>query len=235
MLLLAAVLSCAALIAQSTGEVRGKVLDPNGEPLPMANVYVELAGGLFGTTTDMDGKFILKPLASGTYSVKISFAGYQPAVVHGVTVRPDRITFLVDHAMAMNDALGGKEFEVIHYKRPLIDPEEPGKVSLLASEMKHDPTRKNPIDFIGKAFVGVTPTANGDGLYFKGSRSENMVYFVDGVKVTGRLTGIAPDAVNSITVYTGGLPARYGDVTGGVIAIETKSYMDVYQDRMRRE
>ena len=32
----------------------------------------------------------------------------------------------------------------------------------------------------------------------------------------------------SITIYTGGLPARYGDVTGGVVAIETKSYYDLY-------
>ena len=30
---------------------------------------------------------------------------------------------------------------------------------------------------------------------------------------------------------TGGLPARYGDVTGGVVAIETKSYFDLYQQR----
>ena len=47
------------------------------------------------------------------------------------------------------------------------------------------------------------------------------------------LTGVPPDAINSMTVYTGGLPARYGDVTGGVVAIETKSYFDLYQQQNR--
>ena len=68
-------------------------------------------------------------------------------------------------------------------------------------------------------------------LYFRGSRSDAMAYFVDGVKVSGSLTGVPPDGIASITMYTGGLPARYGDVTGGVVAIETKSYLDLYMQR----
>ena len=32
-------------------------------------------------------------------------------------------------------------------------------------------------------------------------------------------------------VYPGGLPAKYGDVTGGVVAIDTKSYFDLWQQR----
>ena len=70
-----------------------------------------------------------------------------------------------------------------------------------------------------------------DGLFFRGSRSENMCYFVDGVKLGARLSGVPNDAISSMSVYTGGLPARYGDVTGGVVAIETKSYFDLYQQR----
>jgi hypothetical protein len=35
-------------------------------------------------------------------------------------------------------------------------------------------------------------------------------------------------------VYTGGLPARYGDVTGGVIVIETKTYGEMYEAERRQ-
>jgi hypothetical protein len=31
------------------------------------------------------------------------------------------------------------------------------------------------------------------------------------------------------------LPAKYGDTTGGVIVIETKSYLEDYNDKMRRQ
>jgi outer membrane receptor protein involved in Fe transport len=58
-----------------------------------------------------------------------------------------------------------------------------------------------------------------------------MAYYVDGVKVTGTNPGVSPDAISRVSVYTGGLPACYGDVTGGVVAIETKSYFDLYQQR----
>ena len=43
------------------------------------------------------------------------------------------------------------------------------------------------------------------------------------------LSGVPNEAINSFSVYTGGVPAKYGDVTGGIVAIETKSYFDLYQ------
>jgi hypothetical protein len=30
-------------------------------------------------------------------------------------------------------------------------------------------------------------------------------------------------------VYTGGLPAKYGDILGGAVILETKSYFDLYR------
>lgn len=36
--------------------------------------------------------------------------------------------------------------------------------------------------------------------------------------------------MSNIKVYTGGIPARYGDVTGGVVAVETKGYFDVLKE-----
>ncbi|HMC97583.1 MAG TPA: hypothetical protein VKG92_08025, partial [Flavobacteriales bacterium] len=57
----------------------------------------------------------------------------------------------------------------------------------------------------------------------------NTVSFIDGVKQSGSVPRVPPSAISSISVYTGGLPARYGDVTGGVIVIETKTYAEMYE------
>jgi len=56
-----------------------------------------------------------------------------------------------------------------------------------------------------------------------------MATFLDGVKIAGAVPNIPPSAISSVSVYTGGLPARYGDVTGGVVVIETKSYAEMLQ------
>ena len=77
--------------------------------------------------------------------------------------------------------------------------------------------------------AGITAAPNGDGLYFRGSRTENMASYIDGVKVSGAVPRVPPSAISSISVYTGGLPARYGDVTGGVVVIETKTYAEMYE------
>ena len=58
---IAGLLMAGAALAQQTGEIRGRVLDPDGNALFMATVHVERGGDLIGTTTDDDGRFVLKP------------------------------------------------------------------------------------------------------------------------------------------------------------------------------
>ncbi len=232
MLLLTALLGAGAF-GQNLGEIRGRVLDPDGQPLFLANVYTKVGGELVGTTSDMDGKFILKPLPPGMSGVTISFAGFKTKEITGIEVTTDRATYLGDQRMSLLDDL--KQFEVIAYERKLIDRDDPSRMSLLASEFEDDPTRKDPIQFLSKNFAGVTAAPNGEGLYFRGARTENTVTFLDGIKIPGAVPSVPPSAISSISVYTGGLPARYGDVTGGVIVIETKSYSEMYEERRRRE
>jgi len=231
MILLTAMLGAGAF-GQNLGEIRGRVLDQDGNTLPSASVYTRIAGELVGTYTDLDGKFVLKPIPPGIHPITISFTGYTTLEIAGVDVTPDRATYVKDVRMSVMNEL--KTFEKVAYKRQLIDRDDPSRMSLLASEFKDDPTRKDPIQFLSKNFAGVTASPNGDGLYFRGSRTENTVSFIDGVKVSGAVPRVPPSAISSVSVYTGGLPARYGDVTGGVIVIETKTYGEMFEEERRR-
>ncbi len=57
----------------------GKVVDAvNNEPLPFVNIVV--SGTTSGTTTDLDGKFILKGLNAGFIRLEASFIGYKTTV-----------------------------------------------------------------------------------------------------------------------------------------------------------
>jgi len=217
--------------AQNVGEIQGKVLDANGAPLFMANVVTERGDALIGTTTDERGHFVLKPLVPGTYTVRMSYVGMATAEITGIQVNPDKITFLKDERLQPNTTI--KEFVVVarRWEQPLIDPEEPSKITILAAQFEDSPVRKNPVALIAVSSPDIYKAPNSDDLYFRGSRSDAMAYFVDGVKVTGQLKGVPPASIASFTIYTGGLPARYGDVTGGAVPLRPRATSDLYMQQ----
>ncbi|MFM2316499.1 MAG: hypothetical protein RLZZ155_831, partial [Bacteroidota bacterium] len=52
-----------------------------------------------------------------------------------------------------------------------------------------------------------------------------------GVKIYGSPLNIPSSGIGNITVYTGGVPAKYGDSTGGYVIIDTKSYRDAAREK----
>ena len=81
------------LYAQS-GALKGKVSDiESGEPIPFANVVVELNGNLMGGgISDFDGNYTIKPIEPGNYSVKATFVGYGTIEVTGVIISANKKT-----------------------------------------------------------------------------------------------------------------------------------------------
>ncbi|MDC1063899.1 carboxypeptidase-like regulatory domain-containing protein, partial [Flavobacteriales bacterium] len=69
-----------------TGTLKGVISDVmTGEAIPFANVVIEKGGDQYaGTTTDFDGKYTIKPIEPGNYSIKATFVGYQTVEVTGV-------------------------------------------------------------------------------------------------------------------------------------------------------
>jgi hypothetical protein len=65
-------------------------------------------------------------------------------------------------------------------------------------------------------------------LMFRGARKGDMIYVLDGIK-SNEVFNVPSCAIGKMMVYTGGLPAKYGDTLGGAIILETKSYFDLYR------
>jgi hypothetical protein len=221
------------VLAQDSGEIQGRAFQPDGQAAGFANVSARQGDRLVGAQADIDGRYTLKPLPPGGWTVEISFVGLASLVIQAVQVEPGRISFIPDQRLAYSDSL--KPTEIVRWTVPLVRKDDPTRMTLLDSDIKHNPTVKNTKDLVAKSFPGVYKGPNGDGLYFRGSRSENMASYIDGVRVPGTVPSIPASAISSISVYTGGLPARYGDVTGGVVVIETKTYFEMYEERRALE
>ena len=63
---------------------------------------------------------------------------------------------------------------------------------------------------------------------FRGARKGDMLYLMDGVK-TESIGNVPSCSIGRLMVYTGGLPAKYGDTMGGVVVMESKSYFDLHR------
>jgi len=210
------------------GEIAGRVVDETGEGLPIANVAIVDEAGKptgKGTQTDFDGNYSIKPLAAGKYNVLFSYVGYQGVIKSGVAVSGDKTTSL-DVKLKQ-----GKELQEVviveKYRNPLIDPNSNStKQTVTAEQIALMPTRN--LNDIASTTAGVFQQDQGKGVNIKGGRGDAVVYFVDGVKVVGAAPNLPATAVEELTVITGGVPARYGDATSGVISITTKGPQNKY-------
>ncbi len=211
-----------AFVAKAqNGDISGKVIDENGEGVPFANVQIVDAKGAStgrGVTTDMDGNYSIKPLTPGKYNVQYSYVGYATQMQQGVVVSADKSTFMdIKLKQAGKDL---KTVEIIAYKVPLIDPGQTASQNTVTAEEIADMSTKNITD-IAATTSGVFQGDQGASLNIKGGRGDATQYYVDGIKVTGVPT-IPASSIEQLQVITGGIPAKYGDVTGGIVNITSK-------------
>lgn len=228
--LIAFLLGTATLTMAQNSMIKGKIWDEtNSAPMMFANVSVDFGGTTIGTTTDDEGRFTLK-LKPGTYNLELSFVGYPSQRITGVEVNPDKITFMNDLTMAIaEDGVTMDTYVVTAYKDKLIDPEDPSAMTIRSAELQATPAAKNPVAAVAMTTSDVKTDDSGN-LYFRGARPEANGWWVDGQKANGSYGRMPGSSIGSMTVYAGGIPAKYGDVTGGVIVIETKSYFDLYNE-----
>ncbi len=202
-------ISTTTLFAQS-GEIQGVVKDEgSGESVPFANIIAEQDGiQIMGTVTDFDGKYALKPLTPGKYDIKVSYQG-KVSEVSGVLVIADESRF-VDISINSAQILQ----EVVIWEDPLVDPGN----TVQGKTLSKQDIQNLPVRSIG----GVASLSAGFGVNgsIRGARANATQYVVDGVPVSG-VPNIPQNAIEQMNVITGGVPAKYGDVAGGVINITT--------------
>ena len=210
------------------GEIKGFVKDKEtGKPIWNSHIYVEIAGNLNGDVTDFDGKYTIATLSPGSYTVITKIQGYAPVKTKDVLVTAGKASYVNVEMLATAEEL--PEFEIVVHRIPLLDKEEPGVQHVDPKIFQANVNRDDPIKAIVGLTAGLTLAPNGKDVMVRGARPTSTQFITDGVKSRTGEIGIPGLAVGSAKVYTSGIPAAYGDVTGGVIVVETKSYFDFAQ------
>jgi hypothetical protein len=211
------------------GEIAGEVTDGEGNPLPGAVVSYTINGALQGTATDGNGRYRIKPLDAGTYNLKYSLTGFDSITYKDIKVSSGQITAL-SVKLSANNILKGIE---VVWHEGLFRKDVTIVGGTFDPEIIDRSIMRTPQEFVATV-PAVNQKDDGQEINIRGSRSDATQYYVDGVKMIGGFS-IPKASIKEIQVITGGLPAMFGDATGGVVLITTWSYWDYNKPQQNTE
>jgi len=216
------------LFAQGAlGDIVGEVVDFNSEdPVYAAEVFIESNGSKYRTRTDFDGRFRISGISAGTHIVNIQYKGDTLAKGVVAVVPMDGIENLGQIKFTSSIL----ELESVTAKA------DDGRMklefgSLPVKEITSEDIVKSSAKFDIKGLItsisSEVQLTNDGELVFRGARKGDMLYLMDGVK-TATIGNVPSASIARMKIYSGGLPAKYGDTMGGVVVMESKSYFDLY-------
>jgi hypothetical protein len=185
----------------------------SGERLIGANVFA--IGESIGTTSDNHGYFSL--ITKTTLKLRVTYVGYKPADLE-LIARKDT---LIEVALQPDGAL---ETVVITGARKPV----PNVATLRISELRQLPSLGGKPDVLKsmQLLPGIQAQNEGSSLLLvRGGDPGQNLYLFDNVPVIyvnhlgGLMSVFNPDIINSIDLYKGGFPAKYGGRLSSVVDI----------------
>jgi hypothetical protein len=213
-----------AFAQANSGELRLNVVDPSGLGVK-ATVQISSEANQYHNTlaTDNQGHAIAQRLPFGKYQLAVRRPGFAE-LSQSVEIRsslPAELTIRLK-LTTVNQSV------VVNAADTLIDPDQAGSVSQVGSNSIQNRVGSIP----GRSIQDLVNSQPGwlyEGnavLHPRGSEYQTQ-FVIDGIPFTdNRSPSFGPeieaDDVESLSVYTGGIPAEYGRKMGGVVELNTK-------------
>ena len=215
--------------ALGQGKVAGHIEDAgNGEELIGVAVLIEGTGR--GTTTDVEGNYVLLNLRPGFYTLVYSYIGYQSQRITDVQVTSGQTTRI---DVRLNQSVIEGEELIVQAERPLVRKDlTASQKTVISEEIEALPVES--LFGVLATTAGVTTGASGE-LHVRGGRSNEISYLVDGLAVSnpfntnGINTRVAIDAIEELTVISGAFNAEYGKAMSAVVNLVTKEGGEEYE------
>jgi len=232
-LVLAGLIIPRPLPAQATAAIVGTVRDSSGAVIPGAKVTLTNVhtGLLESRTTGADGGYSVPLLPVGVYRLQVEAAGFQGYVQSGIALAVnDKPT--LDPILQVGSST---ESVTVTAASPLLE----AQTGTLRGVVDHQrminlPLNGRDMTQLIALQAGAIQTANlsstGEGVSFavNGSRQNGVYYLLDGGYNTSTYRNYSgtfpnPDAVQEFSVQRSNFSAEYGNATGAIVNVITKS------------
>jgi len=209
--------------AGTTGKIAGKVVDgTNNEPLIAANIFV--VGTNYGAAADFEGNYFIINLPPGVYQLRISMIGYSTKTISEVRVSVDQTTKidvdLFEDSIQLSDV-------VVSAAKPIVRKD----LTSTESKVSGDDISMLPLDDVSAVVNLQAGVIDG---HFRGGRSNEVKYLIDGIAVNDVYSGssameVEVNSIEEIQVLTGTFNAEYGEAMSGVVNQITKIANNKYE------
>jgi hypothetical protein len=237
-LCLALFFTATAAMAQTTGKIEGTVRDKDSGS-PMGGVQVAVEGTRLGNMTNQDGYYFILNVPIGLRTVKFTLTGYKPYSVVDVRISAGN-TVTVNSTMS-STVIGLEGITVEGESEPLMSRDNVQTRQNIEAETINNIPAKNLQDLLVLQ-AGVVVDYSGN-YSLRGGREGEEAMYVDGVPVKaqneqqsteyrgqvetnegGQINPliVANDAIEEVSLITGGFAAEFGNAQSGMINIVTK-------------
>ena len=210
------------------GEVSGTVVDSSNARVAKAAVFLSnpLTGRRARTHSDDQGEFRFDDVPYGSYLVRVRASGFHLAEARVEVGSNIAVMVPVRLAVATSEAR-------VTVEAPDLPRRETARPETVIDEsyIKLTPTvvRRDQL----QGLVSTTPGWNteNDGLMHIRGVDDGTLYVVGGVPTPDRLDGLFAgslntEAITSLEVITGNIPAEFGDRSGSVVVVQPKSGLE---------
>jgi len=215
------------LYAAAVGQIKGTITDKEtGEGVVGASVSI--AGTSFGAMTNFEGKYTIRRLEPGKYTVKISHLEYNVVEVTDVEVKSD-LTVEVSQILDKKVTDIG-EVITVRGEVDIIDKFETShQLTITKEQIMTQPVTS--VDELLTQVAGVVTNASGE-IFIRGGRAGEVAYIVDGVPIGDPLGGLGEAGANlslvsgsiqEFTVIKDGFDPEYGNALSGIVKITTQT------------
>ncbi len=204
------------VFAGTTGKIAGKIIDKStGEALIGANVLI--MGTAMGSSSDIDGNYFILNIPPGVYKLKASMVGYSSVTFENVKVSVDQTT-KIDFELSPESIQ--LENVVVTAEKPIV------RKDLTSTEetVSGEDISMLPLEDVASVVNLQAGVING---HFRGGRSDEVRYLIDGVPVNDVYSGQSSlsaevNSIQEVQVLVGTFNAEYGDAQSGVVNQVTK-------------
>ncbi len=226
------------LYGQAVGTITGQIVDPSGASIKGAHVtIVESETGLSRTfTSDNTGHYTIPSLRPTQYSITVADSGFKTYVQNGITLLANQ-TATIDVKLTV----GSTSQEVtVNENASQVDVSTPTINTVIGQTAVEElPLNGRAVAELINTVAGasnasptvITSQSSLPGSVspsINGSRSNSTSYLLDGANYVDEYynTNIPfpfPDALQEFSVQTSNYSARYGEASGGVVNVVTRS------------
>jgi Ca-activated chloride channel family protein len=167
--------------ASTTGQIKGRVTARDtGAPVVGASVLI--VGTTQGAMTDLDGRFQILRVDSGTYTLRISSVEYTTVEITGVEVTIDATTE-INQIMTQKSVTDLNKTITVEGRQDILDKfVVDSRMSINQETIIRRPAQT--VDNLLEQVAGVRRAPNGE-VHVRGGRAGEVAYIVDGIPLDG--------------------------------------------------